>query len=131
MEPLAALALAGNVVQFIEFSSKIISLAQETDNRQEIETALNDIEYFQKSIQERFGLLENSVDGDDSELWRIYRECSELADDIQLYITSIQAKGNTTLKWSAFFSQKREKELIQRTRKLQLDINIELERNIR
>lgn len=90
MDPLTCLSIAGNVVQFIDFSFKIYSDTRQLyeDGRLQVhdqtKKAVEDLSKFSKSLSQSTrgqhntgGITENDV-----ELEAICQHCSKLADDM-------------------------------------------------
>lgn len=102
MDPLSCLAVAGTVVQFVDFSSKLISASHELYRDQSLEVheqiarSTNDILDYSVKLQRSLRLTNGSatLSGDDLLLESICRGCDELVHDLLARLEKLKVTRN-------------------------------------
>jgi hypothetical protein len=111
MDPLTALSVAGNVVQFIQFGCQIISKEQQiyrsasgslTENV-DIETVANDFRSLSTRLKQSSNSLHGSrVTADEKALHEMCDKCIDIADDLIAHLDQLKVKGDHHRKWKSF-----------------------------
>lgn len=103
LDPLTALSLAGTVVQFVDFGSKIISKNKElarssigiSDEAINHEIIINDLLRLTKSLKEQLQTANsNPPDDDDQSLRVVCLGCIELSERILTRLESLKVEPN-------------------------------------
>ena len=104
MEPLVAIGLVGNIVQFIDFSSKLISKTTEgyrsadgalVDNAR-LEAATNDLLALNKQID-----CNPSTGGTSLAILSLCSSCNDIAKELLAALAKLKAEGGKS-KWKSF-----------------------------
>jgi hypothetical protein len=110
MEVLAAVGVASNIVQLLDFSCKLFSetrkvyssgksAVEDTEDVLSITTRLRDLsEAISSDSLKRRGISKNSLD---HELRSISRECTEAANSLIAALENVRIKGTPTI-WLSF-----------------------------
>jgi hypothetical protein len=105
MDPLTALGLAGNVVQFVDFSSKLLCGAYEvysstsgaTAETADLDTVIKDLQ----AVTRRLSPPSSKPRTDDEiALSSLVSNCRKLSEDIQKVLNKLQSK-NPHQKWAS------------------------------
>jgi hypothetical protein len=109
LDPISALGLAGNVVQFVEFCGNVVSESRR-NYRSTTDTSLENTEL--ESIAEDLRRLTtqlHSSDGDraisaagDQELTKLLVSCNEVADELLRAVELLKVKQGPHRKWNSF-----------------------------
>jgi len=102
LNPMSALALAANVVQFIDFSSKVVSkgcriylsVDGTLPKNLELEVVTNDLSRLAKGLKTH-GLDNVSISGEENLLQTISDECSTIADELLTRLEKLKVKSDT------------------------------------
>lgn len=97
MEALAAVSLAGNVLQFLNFTNDVISKSRQIHGS--ITGTLkenDDLEGLTSDLKCLSGRLQASAGPVDPVLVQLCSSCSEIADELLAALTRLGAKGNYT-----------------------------------
>jgi len=109
MAEFAALALAGNIVQFIEFSVKLFregkktyeSSQGSTNEQLELEAVTIDIEHLAHELQ-RTSFQPGRISKEEEALWSLASECEKLARNLLVNINKVKVKDGHNRKWQSF-----------------------------
>ncbi|RHZ55337.1 hypothetical protein CDV55_100143 [Aspergillus turcosus] len=95
MEALAAISLVGNIVQFVDFSSKLISTAAQLyHSREDALTENINIEAVTNDLVLLNNKLEASAPVDDIQLVRLSESCKNVAYDLLAVLDKVKVKVN-------------------------------------
>lgn len=127
MDPLTAIGLVSNILQFLDFSAKLISGAQEiyaspsgeTKANKSLEAIVSEMKTFSSHL---LPLDSSQLSGDDGKaLRRLAAECNILSDQILEHLEKIKPKNPNSKAqsvWAAFKSRLREKDKLELERRL-------------
>lgn len=111
MEPLAALGVAGAIVQFVEFAGKVISKGNQIyrsgdgslDENHDLEIVTNDLVVLQTKMDQaaQRGDLETRPTDDDVALQRVNAAANELAKTLLIRLNMVKAQGRFR-RWKSF-----------------------------
>jgi hypothetical protein len=140
MDPLSAISLAGNVVQFVDFCCNLVSKSIEI--HQSHEGAPRDIisiEIATKDLTQLSSEVRNSIataTADDA-LERLCRSCIAVASELLQALSKVKANGNAQ-KWLSFrmalrsvWSKEKIRELEHRLAMLRGQLNLRLTADLR
>jgi hypothetical protein len=148
MDPLSALSLAGTVVQFVDFGTKLLLNSKEIyssthgsafNRTEEVGLAIADLEQLQSNLATINNLrLGTSDDLLGQSLERVVKECQDLSGELLEHLTAVQTKaGSYDIRRSfkaAFKAVRRQEELDrlgQRLSKLKAEFNLILSTSLR
>lgn len=112
MDPLSALGVASNVVQFVDFASKLVSETARIyrgrarrdaeDGRSELERVTNDLEGFNKDLASSLQSHRNQwrVSQEDKEIIRICADCGKISSKLLAALSSLNPSKATV--WRSF-----------------------------
>jgi hypothetical protein len=104
LDPFTALGLASNVVQFVDFTSKLISETREI-YKAGSSTGNIELDAVTKDLQAlTSGLKVNPLSGNgavDNDLASLAAQCNNVADELVGVLELLQAQGTNT-KWKSF-----------------------------
>jgi Xaa-Pro aminopeptidase len=112
MEPLSALGVASNVVQFVDFASKVVSETARIyhgrarrdaeDERSELERVTNDLEDFNKNLTSSLQSHRNQwqVSQEDKEIIRICADCAKISSKLLAALNTLNPSKVTV--WKSF-----------------------------
>jgi len=141
VDPIAALGVAGNVVQFVQFASEVISEGKRiyrsgdgtaSDNH-DLEIVTSDLILLQSKIAKSTeGSLSNDAPGEEVALRRICEVANELATKLLQKLNSVKAEGRHR-RWDSFrqalktvWSQKDIDRIAERLSKVQNDRQLQV-----
>lgn len=139
MEPLAIIGLVGSVVQFVDFSGKLISKSTELYQSSkgalaeniDIETAISDLVFLKSKLQ-----ITTATTGDNA-LERLCTSCGTAADELLLALDKVKVKGKPG-KWKSIrkairsvWSKEEIEELERRLERLKEELNLHIVVDIR
>lgn len=112
VDALAAIGLAGNIVQFVDFSIKLFSQSREIYvSGAETTAANNDLEKITQSLKEFSDRFSNSsepgnlstagISWEEQELYSVSQECRSTADFLLSTLQKLKRRGGN-VKWSSF-----------------------------
>ncbi|KAF4986068.1 hypothetical protein FDECE_16146 [Fusarium decemcellulare] len=97
MEPLSSLSLAGNIVQFVEFSAKLVKKANEIKKSASgVTEELGDATTISQSLQSMLQGMQtpaNPTSEHDKQLVVLAQNCSKLCRELQIHVQHIKGKG--------------------------------------
>ena len=107
MEALAAVGLAGNIVQFIDFSCKLFeqstsiyrSRAGTATGAQSLESVTDDLQSLTTNLTK--GVQHNGAQNSQTALHKLAKECEDAATEMLSTLHGLQAKQPGS-KWSSF-----------------------------
>jgi hypothetical protein len=108
MEALAALSLAGNVVQFIQFASQVITETRETYRSADDAGAQHlDLETVAKILRKQISPLQASAQASAEavgglEFKELLASCNEAANELHSAIQELKVKDGPHRKWRSF-----------------------------
>ncbi|KAE9362882.1 hypothetical protein N431DRAFT_490327 [Stipitochalara longipes BDJ] len=116
MDPLTALSVAGTIVQFIDFGSKLLkegrglyrSSTGALNANQKLELTIADLQAVVKKLREIFASdastkpLTKSQDADECLLERICHGAIQVANELLEKLSELKLKGNKGRKWESF-----------------------------
>jgi hypothetical protein len=111
MEPLSALALAGNIVQFIDFGCRLVSESHEIYKRgvaaeyvdfQVISENLSELSDSFKNISPENETFHPMAHRREDGLRRMASMCKEVADELFQTLQNLKAKNTPHHKWTSF-----------------------------
>ena len=110
MDPLTALGIASNVVQFVDFSREIISTAHDLYKSVSGATAEHfELEILVQSVQQRAGqirfpsaLIDALLSDEDKALQGLSQQCQIIAEELLTLLQSLKVEGRH-LKWKSFY----------------------------
>lgn len=111
MDPFSALGLASNVVQFIDFGSKLISESHEiyksasgsSTGNMELELIHNDLNELTKGLKGSTGLNKQSLTADEAALRRLAASCHTVAVELLNVVKTLKIDNNSNhRKWRSF-----------------------------
>jgi len=105
MEALVALSLAGNVIQFVQFASQVVSETQETYKsaanatygHQDVETVAEDLRQLIVPLKVS---AEASVAGE--EFKNLLDSCTEVANELYDALQELKVKSGSHSRWRSF-----------------------------
>lgn len=104
VDPLTAIGLAGNIVQFIDFGTKIVSKAHDIHTSATGATRdVSDLNHVTEELRRTSQVLRNglaSVGGDDSNLEILCRACIETAQKLIVVLRELTANESPS-KWKS------------------------------
>jgi len=109
MEPVSAIGLAGNILQFVEFGIRVVSkgykIYRSVDGclveNLDLEIVTSDLVLLQKKIQtSKPHIIVNEVEDDDQNLRALTQRCSDLADELLEKLNKAKAQGRFR-KWKS------------------------------
>jgi len=112
MAELAALSLAGNIVQFVDFGIKLFSEARDLyesaqDGRTEdleLESVTLDLKSFAQSLHSNAkpGSQPKKPSADDIALMKLAVSCEKLANELLKLLDDLKVKGQQNRRWKSF-----------------------------
>ena len=113
LDPLSALGLAGNIVQFVDFSCKLISEAQEIYHSERGKSAkAQTLSTLAQDLKKLNDGLEVSMARGTSAAGPLIRtlafDCQKVADDILVDIQKLESQCKPHQKWASFRAALRE-----------------------
>lgn len=114
MDPVTALSLAANILQFVEFGTKLFttgyqaykSAKGQTDENEHIEKLTIDLESCAKSLKHNTQGFQGSLSDDDLALLELARRSDRLAQELLALLVKVQRKGKSRT-WGAVSSAMR------------------------
>jgi len=102
LDPISALSLAANVVQFVDFSSKVVSKGCRIyisadgalPNNLELEVVTNDLSRLAKGLKDS-ELNTVTVSEEEKSLQTMSDECSKIAEELLRRLENLKVKGNS------------------------------------
>lgn len=136
MDPLTAIGLAGNVVQFVDFCGKLVSKSVEIyRSREGVLREIIDIETATKDLAQLND--QNSIVTADEALERLCKSCIAVADELLQALGKVKVNGSPQ-KWLSFrkalrsvWSKEQIRELEQRLAILRDQLNLRLTADLR
>jgi len=109
MDPLTALSLAGNIIQFVDFSTKLISAIHQIHTKGELDvlagvaSAANRLLDYATKLQQPLHApgVSGCLTEDEIVLERICQECTELAGQLIARLTKLQLSEKRNI-WRSF-----------------------------
>jgi hypothetical protein len=108
MEALAALSVAGNVVQFIQFASEVVTETRETYRSADDTSAQHlDLEAVAEDLQKLVSPLQASAQASTGaagglKFKKLLKSCNEAADELHSAIQELKVKDGPHRKWRSF-----------------------------
>jgi cysteinyl-tRNA synthetase len=139
MDPLTIIGLVGNIVQFVDFSGKLISKSTELYQSSEGALAEN---INTETVTNHLVLLNNKLKNaatstSDSALERLCKSCGTAADELLAALDNVKVKGKQT-KWKSMrkalrsvWSKEEIKELERRLARLREELNLHVTVDLR
>lgn len=108
MDPLSALGVASNIIQIVDFSSRIISRSHEiyksVDGRSKEHAVLDDAAKNLRELSSDLGKYTRpnlrSLNAADKQLVRLRRECEEVVQELRDALEDLKLEGDHT-KWQS------------------------------
>ena len=142
METLAAVGLAGSIIQFVDFASRLVRHSTEIARSgngtlveyADIERASNDLVLLNARLHDKDGAVGAEVDED---LCKICESCDRIAKDLLSSLNKVKGKG-TKHRWQSIsvalrssLAKSEIKDLEQRLSQLRHQLNLRLTVNLR
>ena len=109
LDPLTALSVAGTIVQFVDFSSKLLAKSREIyesasgasiDNNQ-LEAIAKDLEGLNARLRKPLP-SQQSLDDSDISLVKLGEQCAGVAAELIHALEELKVRGTTHLRWKSF-----------------------------
>lgn len=124
MDPLSAISVAGTVVQYVDFTAKLLSSTRDfyksqgksgSTNKQELKFIIADLEAWQSKLAALKASSDNQT-GSDLQLTALCNECQSITESLLLLLRK-QERAGSRLKQS-FIAQSQQKEVDRLTDRL-------------
>jgi hypothetical protein len=112
LDPLTALAIAGSIVQFVDFSSKLLAKGHElyaavdgaSIGYSELETIARDLNALNDRLQQCLPSQQHDPTQPDSEagLRRLSAQCSVVAGELVPALEGLKVQGTANRRWKSF-----------------------------
>jgi hypothetical protein len=111
MDPLSALSVAASVVQFVDFSSRLLhetykvykSPSGQTSQSIELSRVAKDLAYLSSQVQmksDHIGQTNTKTGSSEETLLRLCRECIEISAELENALAQLRARGTTKLNYA-------------------------------
>jgi hypothetical protein len=109
LDPMTALSVAGTIVQFVDFSSKLLVKSREIyesasgasmDNSQ-LEAITKDLEGLNARLRKPLP-SQQSLDDSDISLVKLGEQCASVAAELIHALEELKVRGTTHLRWKSF-----------------------------
>ena len=137
MDPISAISLAGNIIAFVDLSTKLLKVAKEvhtslsgvTEENRSRELLVSEMKAFSSKL---LAPEDPSFVGEDAHLCKLAKECRDLATQLIELLSKIKAKDPKSKResvWSSVknkYYEKDRQELEQRLENCRTQLNIQL-----
>ena len=110
MDPFTAVSLASNVIQFVDFSCRLVSKGQQIYKSAngvlveylETENVAKDLNILSNNLRRSFdaGPFDDPLDDADRSLLDLYEKCEDLAGELQIKVNKLKVSGKHR-KWKS------------------------------
>jgi hypothetical protein len=112
LDPLTALSVAGNIVQFIDFSTKLVAKGAELYNsaygasigHAELEVIVNDLQELNSRLQPSPltpDTVKNTWTAEDTALHKLTEQCSTVARELLQALNKLKVEGTSNRRWKS------------------------------
>jgi len=105
LDPLTALSIAGNIVQFIDFSIKLVAKGNEVYNSEDGTSIGNaELEVIAKDLQEINCRLQGAPDtgtAEDEALHKLAEQCEAVARELLQALEKLTVQGTANRRWNS------------------------------
>lgn len=104
MDPLTAVGLAGNIVQFVHFSCSLVSKTSDIHHSTSGQTQENvELDLIAKELSLQCAKIQQNLSGsEDASLSKLALACQRVSDDLISLIARIRSKSGHDGKWTSF-----------------------------